>query len=442
LLENSGALSAVKNIMPREPREHPPPPGPRATGPAPPPVRSRQAPSSKLERQLLRVELRQLNLLWMRVELWDGAVVQDGYRGEARILILERTALHGLLRSPSIGFGDGFSSGAIVVTGDLLDVLQKIYRSKRAARGRLLPMLWRALEGRRRGNTLTDSRDNIHSHYDLGNEFYRLWLDEKMVYTCAYYPHAGATLEAAQTAKLEHVARKLSLSPGQRVLELGCGWGALALHLARHHGAVVRAFNISSAQIDFARQAAREQGLESRVEFVEDDYRNAAGNAAGDFDRVVSVGMLEHVGPDNYSKLGEVIDRCLSADGLGLIHSIGRSLPRAMDPWIEKRIFPGAHPPTLAEMSQIVSPYGFEIMDVENLRIHYAMTCRDWLQRFEDHAEEVERMFDDYFVRAWRLYLSGSTAAFTTGALQLYQVLFARPELPSPPLTRAHLYRD
>jgi cyclopropane-fatty-acyl-phospholipid synthase len=287
-----------------------------------------------------------------------------------------------------------------------------------------------------RKNSRRGSRDNIHSHYDLGNEFYALWLDPELIYTCAYYPSAELSLEEAQRAKMEHVCRKLRLEPGQRVVEAGSGWGALALHMARHHGVSVKSYNISERQVAHARARLRREGLGDRVEFVLDDYRNIEGR----YDAFVSVGMLEHVGPQFLPELGRVISRCLEPDGVGLVHSIGRNSPRRLNAWIERRIFPGAQPPTLARMMDIFEPNGLSVLDVENLRVHYALTRGEWLRRFEQHAQEVEQLFDPSFVRAWRLYLSGSRAAFLSGSLQLFQVVFQRAESNRVAMTRQHLY--
>jgi cyclopropane-fatty-acyl-phospholipid synthase len=244
------------------------------------------------------------------------------------------------------------------------------------------------------------------------------------------------SLEAGQRAKMHHVCRKLCLEPGQEVFEAGCGWGGLALFMAREYGVRVKAYNISHEQIVFARERAREVGLQDQVEYIEDDYRNIDGRC----DVFVSIGMLEHVGVGHYHELGGVIDRVLKPGGSGLIHSIGRNRPQRMNSWIEARIFPGAYPPTLSEMAPIFEAGNFAIQDVENLRLHYAETLRHWRDRFETHHAEVEELYDPYFVRAWRLYLSGSIAAFTCGALQLFQVRFNRAGGNNLPRSRAHLY--
>jgi len=257
-----------------------------------------------------------------------------------------------------------------------------------------------------------------------------------MAYTCAYYPTAQATLDQAQTAKMDHVCRKLRLGSADSVVEAGCGWGGLALHIAARYGAKVRAFNISHEQIDFARRWAQKQGLQSRVEFIEDDYRNISGS----YDVFVSVGMLEHVGLEHYADLGRVMAGVLKTEGRGLIHSIGRNRPEPLHPWIERRIFPGAYPPSLGEMMQIFEPAGFSVLDVENIRLHYALTLRHWLERYEGAVGTVRSMFDETFVRMWRMYLAGSIAGFETGTLQLFQVLFAKQANNAIPLTREYMY--
>ena len=238
-------------------------------------------------------------------------------------------------------------------------------------------------------------------------------------------------------AKLDHVCRKLRLKPGERVVEAGCGWGALALHMARRYGVTVKAYNISHEQIVYARRRAQHEGLADRVQFIEDDWRAIRDPC----DAFVSVGMLEHVGVRHYRELGAVIDRCLAPEGRGLIHTIGQIHPLPINPWIERRIFPGAYPPTLAQIMQILEPYDFAVLDVENLRLHYALTLKHWRERFEQAAEQIRQRLGERLVRMWRLYLGGSRAAFQCGSLHLFQVLFARSASSAIPWTRAYLYQ-
>jgi cyclopropane-fatty-acyl-phospholipid synthase len=355
----------------------------------------------------------------------------------ARVTFDSRATLLSTLIDPPLRFGDAYSAGRVDIAGNLVELLETVYRAGRSS-GRRAPPLRRVISALHRPhlNTFAGSRDNIHHHYDIGNDFYSLWLGSTMAYTCAYYPTPAATLDEAQTAKMDHVCRKLRLRPGESVVEAGCGWGTLALHMARRYGVRVRAFNISHEQVAYARARALREGLGDRIEYVEDDYRNISGH----YDAFVSVGMLEHVGLRNYTTLGDIARRCLGGRGRGLIHTIGRNQPAPLQPWIEKRIFPGGYPPTLSQMGRIFEPWDLSILDVENLRLHYAQTLRHWLSLFEGAGERVRAMFDEKFVRMWRLYLAGSVAGFSTGSLQLFQVVFAPGESNDVPLTRAHLY--
>jgi cyclopropane-fatty-acyl-phospholipid synthase len=382
--------------------------------------------------------LKAVGNLPIRLLLPDGSQVSGSDSICATVKIRDDATLCKLLLYPELNFGNAYVDGSVEVEGDLLALLESRARAK--ARGDSYKAMSRIVGALRfcRPNTLNGARTNIHHHYDLGNDFYRLWLDKEMLYTCAYFPSKDATLEEAQLAKLDHICRKLQLRSGDRVVEAGCGWGAFALHAAMRYGASVRAYSISKEQIAFARDRACALGVQNRVEFIEDDYRNASGEC----DAFVSIGMLEHVGEDYYDEFGDVIDRCLSESGRGLIHSIGQHEPQPLNPWIEKRIFPGACPPTLRQIAGILEPRRMNILDVENLRPHYALTIEHWLRRFEEHRDEVREMYDESFVRAWRFYLSGSIAAFRTGELQLFQVLFERPGLNGAPWTREHLYRN
>jgi len=398
------------------------------------------APASATDRWLARKMLKLLGDPPITVVLWSGEeVVTSAETPVARVHFRDRGALFRLLVHPDLHFGDLYSVGRIDVDGSLLEALEVTYRATHSRkRARALKELRSEYLTRARRNTLSGSRQNIHHHYDLGNEFYELWLDSAgMQYTCAYFPSPTMTLEEAQLAKMDLVCRKLQLKPGDTVVEAGCGWGGLARHMARHYGVRVSSYNISHEQIAYARAKAKVEGLADRVEYVEDDYRNITG----EFDVFVSVGMLEHVGTDNYRALGAVVDRALKDDGRALIHTIGRNRPEKMNAWIEARIFPGAYPPTLREMMDIFEPNGMSVLDVENLRLHYAKTLEHWLARFESHRDTIERMFDANFVRAWRLYLAGSLAAFTTASLQLFQVVFTRAENNNLAWSRAHLYR-
>ena len=356
----------------------------------------------------------------------------------ARLLIKNRQYLLRLLYRPDLYLGEAYSRGEVQVEGDLVKMLEYLAPLTQRDNQR---RLWEKLKlqlTHLKSHTLTRSVHNIHHHYDISNDFYKLWLDKDLVYTCAYFPTKTASLEAAQQAKMEYVCRKLRLAPGETVVEAGCGWGALSRYMARNYGVKVRAYNISHEQMTYARKRTHLEGLAKQVEFIEEDYRAIKGR----YDVFVSVGMLEHVGKARYKELGTVIDRSLNPHGRGLIHAIGRDLPMALNPWIERNIFPGAYPPTLKEMLEVLEPGGFSVQDVENLRPHYARTIEHWLSRYEENIDTVRQMFGETFVRSWRFYLACSIAGFNTSWLQLFQINFTRAGLNSQPLTRNYLYKQ
>lgn len=390
--------------------------------------------ASSLDLLLLRTLRKLAGNFPVRLALGPLTEPQAPSDAHGTIRIADRLTLAKLLLNPEIAFGDGYSDRRIEVEGDLVPVLEHIYRAvpRPSASRRILSAGLRFLQK----NTPRGSRRNIHRHYDLGNEFYRQWLDPELVYTCAYFPEPQVSLEQAQRAKMDLVCRKLCIKPGETVVEAGCGWGALALHMARYCGVRVKAFNVSHEQIKYARERAQREGLSDRVEFVEDDYRNITGR----FDAFMSVGMLEHVGPENYRTLGDVIHRSIGDKGRALLHFIGRSYEAPLSVWIRKRIFPGAYPPTLRLVMDVLEPHAYSVLDIENLRLHYARTLEHWLDSFNRSYEQIAQQYGTRFARMWRLYLAGSIAGFTIGTLQLFQVVIAGRACQAVPWTRAYLY--
>ncbi len=390
--------------------------------------------ASPLERYLVSTAWRHAGHPPITITLWDGTELGDvSFAAVGRVHIADPSLLFSLWWDAELALGVGYTDGRITIEGDLTDVMTALMATqarqerKRAWRPSLCERLFR-----RHGQSKHDSPKNVTHHYDLGNDFYRLWLDRQLVYTCAYYEQPDLTLDEAQVAKLEHICRKLRLRQGETVVEAGCGWGALSLHMARNYGVSVRAYNLSPEQLSFARQRAKAEGLDNQVEFIQADYRDMTGSC----DVFVSVGMLEHVGVRHYRELGRVVDRLLKDRGRGLIHSIGRNVARPLDHWNTKYIFPGAEPPSLRQMMDIFEPSGLSVLDVENLRCHYTLTLREWKRRFEHHVPEIIRMYDPPFVRMWRCYLAASIAAFDSGYLQLFQIQFARANDNSVPMIR------
>jgi len=393
--------------------------------------------SSWVEHFLLRKFLTVSGECPIQVVLWDGWELDPTANSSLpTVRILDRHTLWRLLIHPHYQFMEAYAQGRLKVDGDLTSVVGNLLQLVRVTGGpprrKVFPQIPRMKSDLARVN-----RRNVHHHYDLSNVFYRLWLDEQLLYTCAYFSAEDLTLESAQIAKMDHICRKLRLRSGEMVIEAGCGWGALALHMARHYGVRVRAYNLSREQLQYARDRAQAEGLTGQVEFIEDDWSNIRGQC----DAFVSVGMLEHVGPENFPQLGKILQQILRPQSRALIHTIGQNLPEPLNPWIKHRIFPGAQPPTLSQMMEFLQPSGFTVWDVENLRPHYAKTLKHWLDRFETAAENIRTMFDDVFVRTWRMYLASSKAAFDTGELELYQVLFAPSSFNGWPATRTELYQ-
>jgi len=304
---------------------------------------------------------------------------------------------------------------------------------------------WRTLTGAGpAGDLLARDRAAISFHYDLSNEFYRLWLDRRMLYSCAYYTTQEDDLDTAQEAKLRHLCRKLRLQPGQRLLDLGCGWGGLALMAAGEYGAQVTGITLSVRQAELAMQRVREAGLASRVHIELRDYRELP--AGTPFDAIVSVGMSEHVGTGGMPAYFRTTAALLKPGGVFLNHAIGRGI-RPRDHrgpcFIDKHVFPHSDVPPLPVVTDAAEAAGLEVRDVENLREHYTLTLRHWVRRLEDHHDEARAHVDEVTYRIWRLYMAGSARGFDQGSLALYQVLLAKPASSGDaclPLTRADWY--
>ena len=394
--------------------------------------------SCRLDRRLLQLLYSSIGRPQISLRLGDSALVSpEGKKPVATIVIRDHRSVLKMLLDPQLGFGEAYTAGRVEVQGSLVDALEAVFhamsgREMRNAYARIASPLLSFLQR----NSVPGARKNIQRHYDLDTEFFRLWLDPNLVYSGAYFSSPSLTLEEAQVAKMDHICRKLNLQPGERVVDIGCGWGALALHMAERYGVSVQAVSNSHEQVLWARHRAAEQQLARHVEFIEDDYRNINTRC----DAVVSVGMLEHVGPKHYREMGQILDRILDRAGRGLIQSIGRNQPRAFNLWTRQHVFPGTYAPTLRQMMELFEPCGFSVSDVENLRPHYARTLEHWLERFENSAAHVSERFGPEFARLWRLYLSGAVAAFRSGSLQHFQILFARNDCQRIPMTRAPLY--
>jgi cyclopropane-fatty-acyl-phospholipid synthase len=363
----------------------------------------------------------------------DGkAHAANGAREEDAPLIVhirDNKTLWRILRNPELAVGEAYMDGGFVVErGTIYDFLALATRNGRNVKPR----------GRRdmkHRNPRKASRRNVAHHYDLSGELYRLFLDADRQYSCAYFARPGMSLEDAQDAKKRHIAAKLLIEPGQRVLDIGSGWGGLALTLAEDYGADVSGVTLSGEQLAESRARAARRELDHQVRFDLRDYRDVKGT----FDRIVSVGMFEHVGPAQYQQFFDTIAARLSGTGVAVMHTIGNFRgPGRNNPWIEKYIFPGGMVPALSQIVDSAERAGLIITDVEVLRLHYAETLKAWRERFEAHREEVLALYDERFCRMWEFYLAGAEAAFREGDLVVFQVQMAKDRTVVP-LTRDYI---
>lgn len=342
-----------------------------------------------------------------------------------------------LALNPSLAFGEAYMEGALTLErGSLHDLLQLAIDGLEAFDRHPIQRL-RARTGRNRGprNHHRRARANVAHHYDLSGALYDLFLDSDRQYSCAYFPTGDETLEEAQAAKKRHLAAKLLLEPGCEVLDIGSGWGGLALELAQAAKANVTGVTLSTEQLAAARARAEAAGLSRQVRFELRDYREEMGL----YDRVVSVGMFEHVGPPDYSTFFKSVARTLKPDGVALIHSIGRmEPPGGADPWISKYIFPGGYIPALSEVVAAVEKSGLWITDIEILRVHYADTLRHWHERFQARRAEAAELYDERFCRMWEFYLAACEMLFRHGPLMVFQLQLAHRR-DAVPLTRDYI---
>jgi cyclopropane-fatty-acyl-phospholipid synthase len=352
---------------------------------------------------------------------------------------LSGKGLRRLVANPSLGLGEAYMDGDLTFEqGELWDLLEMVGRGGGRApkgRGSWAKRMRKAIKRRlQQANNRTASRRNVAHHYDLSNDLYRRFLDTDMQYSCAYFARPDMTLEQAQTAKKAHIAAKLRLSPDMRVLDIGSGWGGMGMTLAADHGAQVTGVTLSTEQIELARQRAADAGLSDRVKFELTDYRDVAGP----FDRIVSVGMLEHVGAPNLRTYFETVKRLLSDDGVAVIHSIGRmSGPGLTNAFTNKYIFPGGYIPGLSEVVTAVEEAGLWITDVEILRLHYAETLRHWRARFMADPE-IPGLYDARFRRMWEFYLASAELGFRYGGHMVLQIQVSK-RVGALPMTRDYM---
>lgn len=376
----------------------------------------------------------------IRVRLPGGREIVSAAPGEPELTLALRDlrTVARIAANPELALGEAWVDGGLAVEGGDIYAFLDLTASELVGRPRRGPGAgWRLRRLLEQSNDRLRARRNVHHHYDLTVDLYRLFLDEDLQYSCAFFEHPGQSLDEAQAAKKRRIARKLLLRPGDRVLDIGCGWGGLGLTLAEA-GTRVTGVTLSTEQHRLANERAAGRGLADRAEFRLQDYRDLDER----FDRIVSVGMFEHVGVPNYQAYFDTVARLLEDDGVALIHSIGRKDgPSRTQPWIRKYIFPGGYIPALSEVLPAIERSGLWVTDVEILRLHYADTLRAWRERFLARRAEAAALYDERFCRLWEFYLASSEVAFRRLGHMVFQIQLAKRPTAAP-LTRDYLCGD
>lgn len=352
-----------------------------------------------------------------------------------KVLVHEPVAYKKLLQSTSLALGEAYMDGDLEIEGDIVEVLDELFKFQsqfKTDRKALKKLLYTS-------TSKNNQKKEVCSHYNLGNDFYKLWLDSTLSYSCAYFENGDETLEEAQYKKVDHILKKLCLKQGMSLLDIGCGWGFLLIQAAKKYKVHGVGITLSEEQYHAFSERIKAEGLEEylRVELM--DYRELRASGM-QFDRVVSVGMLEHVGRDNYELFFKSVDAVLKDKGVFLLHYISGYGEYPGDAWIKKYIFPGGVIPSLREIISLSADFKYYVQDVESLRRHYVRTLLCWHERFEEHLPEIEQMFEERFIRMWRMYLCACAASFNNGVIDLHQIQFVKGVNNELPMTRKYQY--
>lgn len=352
----------------------------------------------------------------------EGKVYDIG-EGDPEFTVILHTPLSvtALMASTSLALGEAYMDGSLEIEGDLYYALDHFMGQMDKFSIDIPAMKSIMLTSTAKKN----QRQEVQSHYDIGNEFYRLWLDETMSYSCGYFLHEDDTLYQAQVNKVDYILKKLYLKEGMTLLDIGCGWGFLLIEAAKKHGIHGVGITLSKEQHREFQRRIEEEHLEGQLTAELMDYRDLP-KYGRTFDRIVSVGMVEHVGRENYPLFMNCVGRVMKEGSMFLLHFISGLKEHSGDPWIKKYIFPGGMIPSLREMLSCAAEEGFHTLDVENLRMHYNRTLLCWAKNYREHLDEIRKMFDERFVRMWELYLCACAATFHNGVIDLHQALFTK----------------
>ncbi len=369
------------------------------------------------------------------LKLWDGSSEIYG-EGEVQFKIIfnEPIPKADIIKDPSLAFGEAYMTNKIDIEGSVQKVIESLYNNKESflrnsdKYSSLLKMAT---------NNIKNSKKNIEFHYDIGNDFYKLWLDDTMTYSCGYFKSKDDSLIQAQKNKVEHILKKLNLKEGETLLDIGCGWGELITSAAKKYKVKAMGITLSAEQLEKVKERIKNEGLEDLVEVQLVDYRELKNRT---FDKVVSVGMLEHVGQDHLKEYFASVNNLLNDKGVSLLHCITSTEIGGNNTWINKYIFPGGYIPAVKELVNCMSDVGFSLNDAENLRLHYGRTLEHWAENFENALPEIRKTKDETFIRMWRLYLNACAASFNSGNISIHQFLFNKGVNNELPWTRDYMY--
>ncbi len=369
------------------------------------------------------------------LKLWDGSSEIYG-KGEVQFKIIfnEPIPKADIIKDPSLTFGEAYMTNKIDIEGSVQKVIESLYNNKESflSNSDKYSSLLKIAT-----NNIKNSKKNIEFHYDIGNDFYKLWLDDTMTYSCGYFKSKDDSLIQAQKNKVEHILKKLNLKEGETLLDIGCGWGELITSAAKKYKVKAMGITLSVEQLEKVKERIKNEGLEDLVEVQLVDYRELKNRT---FDKVVSVGMLEHVGQDHLKEYFVAVNNLLNDKGVSLLHCITSTEIGGNNTWINKYIFPGGYIPAVKELVNCMSDVGFSLNDAENLRLHYGRTLEHWAENFENALPEIRKTKDETFIRMWRLYLNACAASFNSGNISIHQFLFNKGVNNELPWTREYMY--
>ncbi|NSB12086.1 SAM-dependent methyltransferase [Clostridium beijerinckii] len=370
------------------------------------------------------------------LKLWDGSseIYGEG-NPEFRIIFNEPIPKADIIKDPSLTFGEAYMTKKIDIEGSIQKVIESLYNNRESflsnsdKYANLLRMAT---------NSIKNSKKNIEFHYDIGNDFYKLWLDDTMTYSCGYFKSKSDSLTQAQKNKVEHILKKLNLKEGETLLDIGCGWGELIISAAKKYKVKAMGITLSSEQLAKVKERIKNEGLEDLLEVELVDYRELKNRT---FDKIVSVGMLEHVGQDHLAEYFSNVNNLLNDKGVSLLHCITSTEVGGNNTWIDKYIFPGGYVPAVRELINCMSDEKFTLIDAENLRLHYGRTLEHWAKNFENALPEIRKTKDETFIRMWRLYLNACAASFNSGNISIHQFVFNKGVNNDLPWTREYMYK-